>query len=395
MLDRDDNGRREGLNSRNSNTPQNADGSEPTELEEPIEAEFADSPGTATHQVRTYLERADRERAEPIFQAELADVSPTPPNDATRGETPQFDAGPIRRNRRVMLPVILFLLTCLSTFIAGACGWWPADYLFSSPQADGMGLGSPLRRMLSWHWNEGLIYMVCVLAILFTHEMGHFLATVRYRIPASLPFFLPLPIAPLGTLGAVIAMDGRVADRKQTFDIGIAGPLAGLVVALPVLWVGVGNLDMSGTAHGMFQVEPPLIAKWMLALRQPAGYVQGEMIWQSQLNPFLMAGWFGMIITGLNMMPVSQLDGGHVTYTLFGKRAHWIARGFIVLTAIAMAFSWVHSGLFVMILMILFIGVDHPQTSDDSVPLGPFRTVLGYASLAIPVLCFAPKLFIT
>jgi hypothetical protein len=152
-------------------------------------------------------------------------------------------------------------------------------------------------------------------------------------------------------------------------------------------------MDMSVPAHGVFQVEPPLIAKWMLAARPPEGYVQGNMIWQSQLNPYLMAGWVGMIITGLNMMPVSQLDGGHVIYTLFGRQARWIARGFIVLTITAMVMDWVNRGLVLMVIMILVIGIHHPPTNDDSVPLGPFRTALGYASLSIPFLCFAPKLF--
>lgn len=379
MLDRDDNPRREALEPLRADSPDGADAADPAGAEQPINAALADADVAQTNNVRPYLEHV-----EPIFQAELAGAAPAAPPE------------PVRRPRRVMLPVVLFLLTCLSTFVAGACMWWPADYLLAPPFAQelrGGPLDSPLRRVLMAHWGDGLVYMACVLAILFTHEMGHYLATVRYKIPASLPFFLPFPIAPLGTLGAVIAMDGRRADRKETFDIGIAGPLAGLVVALPVLWIGISQMDMSNPAHGMFQVEPPLIAKWMLAFQQPVGYTQGDMIWQSQLNPYLMAGWFGMIITGVNMMPVSQLDGGHVIYTMFGRRARWIARAFIVLTIVAMALNWVHRGLFLMMIMILFIGVDHPPTSDDTVPLGSFRTVLGYASLSIPFLCFAPRLF--
>ncbi|HJN07606.1 MAG TPA: site-2 protease family protein [Pirellulaceae bacterium] len=381
MLERDDHARREGLGPFQADATRDADETETAGAEEPINADFADSGADQANNIRTYLENV-----EPIFQAELADVSP----DVSPEPPPQV------RRRRVILPIVLFLLTCLSTFVAGACMWWPADYVLSPPFAQDVGggpLDSPLRRALLTNWNDGLIYMVCVLAILFTHEMGHFLATIRYKIPASLPFFLPFPLAPLGTLGAVIGMDGRRANRKETFDIGIAGPLAGLVVALPVLWIGVNSLDMSSPAHGMFQVEPPLIAKWMLALRQPEGYTQGDMIWQSQLNPCLMAGWFGLIITGLNMMPVSQLDGGHVIYTLFGRRARWIARGFIVLTVAAMALDWVYRGLFLMVIMILLIGIDHPPTNDDSVRLGRFRTGLGYVSLAIPFLCFAPRLF--
>ena len=378
MLERDDDDQREGRDPLQADATEDADETETVGAEEPIIADFADSEAVRTNNVRPYLERA-----EPIFEAELAGVSP--------GSPPELPP-PVRR-RRVILPLVLFLLTCLSTFVTGACMWWPMDYLFPTPDLVGGPLDSPLRRALLVNWDDGLVYMACVLGILFTHEMGHFLATIRYKVPASLPFFLPFPMSPLGTLGAVIGMDGRRADRKQTFDIGIAGPLAGLVVALPVLWIGVTSLDMSGPADGMFQVEPPLIAKWMLAWHQPEGYVQGDMIWQSQLNPFLMAGWFGMIITGLNMMPVSQLDGGHVIYTMFGRRARWIARAFIVLTIAAMALNWVNRGLFLMVIMILLIGIDHPPTNDDSVRLGPFRTALGYVSLSIPFLCFAPRLF--
>ena len=378
MLERDDDDRREGRDPLRADATEDAGEPETVGADEPIIADFADSDAVRTNNVRPYLESA-----EPIFEAELASVSP--------GASPE--PAPSVRRRRVILPVVLFVLTCLTTFIAGACMWWPMGYLPPSPDLVGGTFDSPLRRLLLMHWNDGLVYMACVLGILFTHEMGHFLATVRYKVPASLPFFLPFPFSPLGTIGAVIGMDGRRANRKETFDIGIAGPLAGLVVALPVLWIGVNNLDMSGPADGMFQVEPPLIAKWMLAWRQPEGYTQGDMIWQSQLNPFLMAGWFGMIITGLNMMPVSQLDGGHVIYTMFGRRAWWIARGFIMLTIAAMLMDWLHRGLFLMVIMILLIGIDHPPTSDDSVRLGPFRTALGYASLAIPILCFAPRLF--
>jgi membrane-associated protease RseP (regulator of RpoE activity) len=253
---------------------------------------------------------------------------------------------------------------------------------------------SPLRRVIWAHWDDGLIYMGCVLAILLTHEMGHFLATVRYRVPASLPFFLPLPISPIGTMGAVIGMDGRQANRKETFDIGIAGPLAGLVVAIPILWIGIMKLDFAGPPAGVFQLDTPLAAKLMLNWVRPEGYEPGQPIWQSQLNPYFMAGWIGMFITGLNMMPVSQLDGGHVIYTLFGKRSYWIARAFMLLAVAAMLTGLVHNGLWLMLVVIMLFGTDHPPTRDDRVRLGWLRTSLGLASLTIPVFCFAPQLFI-
>jgi membrane-associated protease RseP (regulator of RpoE activity) len=251
----------------------------------------------------------------------------------------------------------------------------------------------PLRRALIAHWDEGLIYMACVLVILLTHEMGHFVATLWHRIPASFPYFLPLPISPLGTLGAVIGMDGLRANRRQMFDIGIAGPIAGLVVAIPILLVGVQQLDFNTPRYGEFQLDHPLLIQLLLWLNKPVGYVQGELVWHGQLNPYFMAGWVGLLITGLNMLPVSQLDGGHVTYTLFGKKAHWVARGFML-----MAITWIllsgNRAFLLMVFLIMLVGTDHPPTSNDRMSLGWFRTSLGCISLVIPIICFAPRAMI-
>ncbi len=284
------------------------------------------------------------------------------------------------RPRRKRLPAILFALTCVSTFLAGATGWLPLEYLVA-PDATGF------RQAILRNWQEGLIYMGCLLAILLTHEMGHFVATLCYRIPASLPFFLPFPISPVGTMGAVIAMDGTKANRKEMFDIGLAGPLAGLIVAVPILWIGIQQIDWTAPQHGPFTLDAPLAVRLALEHTHPAGYQSGADIWYSQLNPYFMAGWVGLLITGLNMLPVSQLDGGHVIYTLFGKRSYWIARGFMVLVIAyviyAKAAMWTP-----MVLLVLLIGVVHPPTRDDTVRLGWFRTALGLVSLSIPLLCF-------
>ena len=129
--------------------------------------------------------------------------------------------------RRVVLPVVLFLLTCASTFWVGVCQW-NANMLAPFEAMVATASFLPVRQLLLANWESGLVYMLCVLTILLLHEFGHFFATIYYRIPASFPYFLPFPFNPLGTLGAVIGMQGNAADRKQIFDIGIAGPLAGL-----------------------------------------------------------------------------------------------------------------------------------------------------------------------
>ncbi len=294
--------------------------------------------------------------------------------------------------RRRLLPLSLFLLTCCSTFLAGATHWFPWYHLATSLETSSL---MPIRRAFVAHWEDGLIYTACILAILLTHEMGHFLATLRYRIPASYPYFLPLPISPIGTMGAVIGMDGLRANRREMFDIGIAGPLAGLVVAAPIIWMGVARLDLSQPAAGPYQYDSPLALVFLLDYLQPAGYTAGQMTAHSHLNPYFMAGWVGLLVTGLNMMPVGQLDGGHITYALFGKKAHWIARIFMGLAVVAMFTGLASQGLALMVGLVFFvIGTDHPPTSDDTVRLGWVRTTLGVLSLSIPILCFAPNLIV-
>jgi len=290
---------------------------------------------------------------------------------------------PVVRRRRV-LPIVLFVVTCASTFLAGATDWSPPPYLMDPME---------LRRIIICNWQQGLIYMGAVLAILLCHEMGHFLATVRYRIPASYPFFLPLPISPIGTMGAVIGMAGHRADRRQTFDIGIAGPLAGLVVVLPILWIGIQQLDITGAQIGAFELDCPWLVRLMLPLVRP-DLKSLDTLWISQVNPYFMAAWVGLLITGLNMMPVSQLDGGHVVYTLLLQKGHWVARGFLFFAIAYVVLGDVPMwGL--MVIIVILIGSDHPPTSNDNMPLGWFRTTLGYASLAIPIVCFPPHGIIT
>ena len=243
------------------------------------------------------------------------------------------------------------------------------------------------------NWDTGLAYMFFVILIIWLHEMGHFVATLIYRVPASYPFFLPLPINPIGTMGAVIAMHGHTADRKQIFDIGLAGPIAGLVAAVPIAWFGVAQLDLTTQPFGGIGFRLPLLMDWFAQWSEVPGYQVGDVVWLSQLNPMFVAGWVGMLITGLNMMPIGQLDGGHVTYTLFGKAAHWIAKG-TMLFAIAFMVYYQTLMMVLMVVLLLLIGTEHPPTRDDNVSIGWFRWTIGLASLAIPVFCFPPRIFV-
>ena len=285
---------------------------------------------------------------------------------------------PVRR--RLALPLVLFVATCVSTFWVGAANWRPQLYSIAD-----------MPGVIAANWQQGLMYMLAVLAILLTHEMGHFLQTVRYHIPASYPLCIPVPFTPIGTMGAVISMDGMRANRKQIFDIGIAGPLAGLAVAAPILYMGVRDLDLSPRAvvPNDIQLYNPVIVRWMIEWMHPQWAGSAAWVSVSQLNPLFMAGWVGMLITGLNMLPVSQLDGGHTIYGLFGRDAYKIARAFTIIAIMYVVLNLEQAAMWTpMLILVILLGIHHPPTADDSVELDDFRWLLGVASMAIPVLCF-------
>lgn len=273
---------------------------------------------------------------------------------------------------RLRLQIYLYLGTCLTTFAAGTVGWQPLV----------LGLDDTFWADAGQHWPRGLAYMLAVMAILTAHEAGHFLAARRHRIPATLPFFLPVPVMLTGTLGAVIGMEGSRADRRQLFDIALAGPLAGLAVAVPVLAAGMA----SGVPDTFNPFAQPLLGQWLLDLIRP-DLAPGQTL---APNALLMAGWVGLLVTGLNMIPISQLDGGHVCHALFGRRSHLVTRA-VLLAAIGGiivfgGYHWV-----AMVVIIAFMGADHPPIRDEGRPLDPWRRALGLASCLIPIVTFMPE----
>ncbi len=318
--------------------------------------------------------------------------------------TPQLDAVSPSEGRHLALPLSLFVATCLSTFWVGAVDWKPIVHLEAlhgvlAAVYKGLvvfwrnsGQGEPwaaLQQALAvakLKWAQGFTYMGLVMALLLAHEMGHFLMTLRHRIPASLPFFIPLPVVPFGTLGAVIGMDGSRANRRQQFDLGIAGPLAGLAVTVPILLMGIAMLPNRPLPGDSFCFHNPLLLQYLIVWLRP-DYPTPQILYLNQFNSFLMAGWVGVLITGLNMLPISQLDGGHVAYALLGRRAHVLARGIIIFAILFVlaidTYFWIP-----MLVLVILLGTDHPPTADDGCRLGWLRTALGWASLLIPVLCF-------
>ncbi len=290
---------------------------------------------------------------------------------------PQVGCPPPRRGRRVRLPVLLFVATCLSTVLAGG------QFVFF-----------PVGDWFHWHfyldYRAGLTYAALVMTILFCHEMGHFLQARRYAVRSSLPFFLPMPIGPLGTLGAVIAMEPRIGNRKALFDIGITGPLAGLVPTLICCVVGV-QIANAPAPVGMDadQFGDPLLLKLLYHWRfgpLPEG-------WDVPVNPVLWAGWVGLLVTSLNLLPIGQLDGGHILYAIMRKRAHTVATLLLFGAAVAViGFGYVWWTL--MLVLLVLMGPKHPPTAGDDVPLGAWRYVLGWLMLAFIAIGFTPTPFI-
>lgn len=278
------------------------------------------------------------------------------------------------------LSLFLFLATCASTFLTTARPVWM--------NAAERGLPIPVMKGV---W-DGLAYSGPLMAILLCHELGHYFQARRYGVAATPPLFIPMPlISPFGTMGALIVQAAGQANRKALFDIAISGPLAGLVLAIPVCWWGVLRSTTFATAdippdENMMIFGDPLILQWMYDLvhgPRPPGH-------EVLLNPLLFAGWVGILVTALNLMPLGQFDGGHILYTLIGRRAHTVALIFvsIVIGYMILANYWAFS---LMIALVLLFGIRHPPTADDSVPLGWPRVILGWLTLAFFFVGMTPR----
>ena len=182
-------------------------------------------------------------------------------------------------------------------------------------------------------------------------------------------------------------MQSGQADRKQIFDIGLAGPLAGLAVAIPILIFGILNPKPIAYAPSeLLVMGQPLLIQWLAAWLVPDQASSFIQIANTQANPLLMAGWVGLLVTGLNMMPVGQLDGGHVTFGLVGRHSYWIA-----VAAMAGAISYMfYSQVWIFLLMVVLVfvmGLRHPPSSNDDRTLGWPRQIVGWCSLVLPLLC--------
>jgi membrane-associated protease RseP (regulator of RpoE activity) len=241
---------------------------------------------------------------------------------------------------------------------------------------------------------QGLTFSGSLLAILTAHESGHYLFCRYYGVDATLPFFIPQP--PLlipGTFGAFIKMKSPVPSRRALFDIGLAGPLAGFMVALPIAFAGVLTLQHVPLVAGEAVASSGIYFNDPLLFRLIAGAF-GVDLQNSLANSFYLAAWVGLLVTALNLMPVGQLDGGHGTFSLFGQRAHWwIGRiAFVTMAAISVL-GWLWhgspSGFLYVVLLAVMLRIRHPQP-ERMEPLGTMRIVIGIITLIVFALCFLP-----
>jgi membrane-associated protease RseP (regulator of RpoE activity) len=309
------------------------------------------------------------------YQDEIILAEVVEPSSTDDGE--QWHAEPVVR-RRLVLPAVLFLMTCLSTVVVA----WD--------------IGKP------WHvgLRQALLYAVPVMVILTCHELGHFIQTLRYRVYASLPYFIPVPLPPFGTLGAVIVMEPRIGNRRALFDIGISGPLAGLIPTVLCIYFGLQwseTVDLAQVrGRGGMELGEPLLFQLLTAwLKGPLPPEQ-----TIYLHPVAFAGWVGLFLTSLNLFPIAQLDGSHILYGLLRRKAHVVSVGLLAAAVIAIGVGSVVFKEYLLlrwsllILILILMRPCHPPTANDDVPLGLWRHVLGWLTLAFLPLGFTPFPFL-
>jgi len=253
-----------------------------------------------------------------------------------------------------MVKGILFLLTVLSTTLVG-----------------------------------GPKYSFAIMTILLAHEMGHYFMTRRYGIPSSLPYFIPFPLSPFGTLGAIIKMRGVIINKKALFDIGVAGPIMGFCVSLPFIVIGMKLSKVQRIAGGESFIR--LGDPYLFKIVQKIFYGDLPPNYDVVLHPFGYAGWVGLFVTALNLLPVGQLDGGHVVYAVFGPKSRIV---YVATTLFMILLSLFYNpGWFALVILLLIFGMRHPEPYDMETEIDIKRKFLAIIILLIFLLSFTPSPF--
>lgn len=257
--------------------------------------------------------------------------------------------------RRNLIHIVLFILTVASTLVVG-----------------------------------GPAYSFTIILILLGHEMGHYLMSRSYGVKATLPFFLPFPFSPFGTLGAVIRMESPISSRKALFDTGVAGPFTSLCLSIPAIVIGLRFSEVIPTSHlreGTIRLGDPLLFAFIQRLVMGHVPENNDIL----LHPIGYAGWVGLFVTALNLLPVGQLDGGHIAYAIFGRRS----RAIFVIAIAVMAFITIfyNPGWFLLLILIVLFGFRHPAPLDDQTSLDGKRKLMGGIAFLAFLLSFTPAPF--
>lgn len=274
-------------------------------------------------------------------------------------------------SRNIPLHLGLFLLTALTTVAAGAL-------------LDGADIIAHPRLLY-----RGIPFASSLLLILGVHETAHFLASRRHGIAVTLPFFIPAPTL-IGTMGAVIKIKSPITDRRALLDIGASGPLAGFAVSLPLAAAGLSLSTLQEIpegGEGMLNLGSSLLFELLVRLFAPAETGDLSLV----LHPVAFAAWVGMLVTSLNLLPIGQLDGGHIVCALLGPDHRAVSLAFLVLL-VPLGFYW--QGWLVWAALLVIIGWRHPEPLDIRTPLDSRRRLAGILALAVFILTFTPAPFV-
>lgn len=324
---------------------------------------------------------------EDLFESATQPLEPPPQTYARlapggRGEEHAQRRLRIETGQRWWLHILLLFATLFTTTLIGAHMQYNFDHNLPVLDLDQFGEIYTFGLSSFSAFLGGLPFSLTLMTILTAHELGHYFACLYYGLDATLPYFLPIPMPMTGTMGAFIRIRSAIYNRRVLFDVGVAGPLAGFIFLIPALGVGLAFSKVIPGINNLGAIHfgaPPLqwLAQKLIFPGVPAADIY--------LHPIARAAWVGMFATALNLLPVGQLDGGHVVYALFGRFQKWISQPFLV-ALLPMAYFW--RGWLFWFALLAILARRHPPVYDET-PAGNARIKLGIVALAVFLLCFS------